>query len=376
MHNMKAPHPNCLLPTLTRPHLYYLLPILVCLTLSCTTPRTKFPAIRDFSPSLQPALISAVATSVAGYDTGATYIRHHATDSELALLSRCEHPILRAIALREMTKRPSFDHQKIMLQHLDDTAIVLVDHGEWGDVFRTVSDQMVEEGRWSTEKDRQLVLDEILEHHDYLRSAYTGLEHVDTPEKYYDHIKVMVTRDRPYDQIEYALYALAKCGKKEDIPQIKEILLANTGMAGAASFDIIAAYPDTSYMEVLKHYFWHGFYRRICRERSIYPAVDFISALGCSKDTASARMLEFILAKQPFMPCLVDTSSLKEAVMNAIWNNPCPAYSRLRRQIKWHFDKQKASDTAGLSFIVPITIDSSLITKKDTVPVGWWYTNR
>jgi len=347
--------------------------LLIGLPLSCSTPRIKSPAIRDFSPALQPALTTAVATSVAGYDSGAKYIREHATDAELVLLGHSEHPILRAIALGEMTRRRSFDHQKIILQNLDDTAIVFVDQGEWGDLPTTVSDQMIEKASWKTSGDRQVVVNEILLHHNYLKSAYTGLRHVDSPGKYYDQLKTMVNRDRPYpDEREYALYALAKCRRKEDIPLIKETLLGYTPWLNSGSFRLMEEFPDTSYMEVLRSFLKRRFYRSICLDHSTTQSILYLGTLGSYKNDSSAAILQSILARKPFMPCTTDTFSLRTALMNAIWLNPCPAYSHLRSQIKWYFDKQARLSDNTLT-IQPI--DSPIIFKDTSSDPFTWYTD-
>jgi len=73
-------------------------------------------AIRDFDPSLRPFLVMAVATGIVGPNEGRNYIDKHATDKELVLLSRSEHPILRAIAFEEMLSRGTFDHFRLVME--------------------------------------------------------------------------------------------------------------------------------------------------------------------------------------------------------------------------------------------------------------------
>lgn len=80
----------------------------------------------------------AVSTGIVGYDSASTFIQKHATNEELTLLGRSEHPILRTVALREMLSRTGFDHFGVIMNHLNDTATVAIDAGEWGIWFRTV----------------------------------------------------------------------------------------------------------------------------------------------------------------------------------------------------------------------------------------------
>ena len=105
-------------------------------------------AIRDFKKTLQPYLTEVVSKGIVGYDTTTYYINLNATDKELRQLSRCEHPVLRAVALRGMLSRPSFNHYEVVMNNLDDTAMVAVDWGEWGLKYFRVSDDMLHESKW------------------------------------------------------------------------------------------------------------------------------------------------------------------------------------------------------------------------------------
>lgn len=352
------PHP-CIMPRI------YLL--LVFLALSCVRRETDPATIRDFRCTLQPGLIAAVTEGHVGRE-GADFISRNATDYELIQLSRCEHPILRAHALAEMTHRPSFDHMKVMLEHLDDTANIFVDNGEWGLEIRTVSDNMIENGQWKTTMDRQKLIDEILRHHNTLRSAYTCLRHVDAPEKYYGSFKEMVTRDRNYAEIEEALYALAKCRKPEDIPLIRDILNRSTAMMTSQSFDLMRDFPDTAYIEVLQIYS-RRMNRLICNNsRRVDVAIDFIKTLGAYRSDSSARLLEELFMRTPLAHCNVDTTSLRYALVDAIHNNPCPSYTRLQRLIRPYWKEPSPSIE-----LPPIPYDPVTdVEKKKPEPIRWW----
>ena len=345
--------------------------LFLLLFLSCKPEDKRLVAIRDFEPSLRPYLVDAAGTGVVGYDTATLYIQKNATDKELVLLSRSEQPILRAIALSAMMDRPSFDHFSVIMDHLDDTAMVALDAGEWGFWRRTVSDYLVERcGKWKTEADRARTIDAILLHHDYLRAAYTALPKVELSAAYYPHIRNMVQRDRDYAEIEYALYALARYKKKEDIQLIKDIIFRNNGWRMTeTSFGLIKDFPDTAYMETLEEYFPRRFYHTICRQGGDVAGV-YIETVGSYKNDSSAAILKAILDQKPFMPCRVDTSILRRTLVHAIWDNPCPAYTALRRNIEGLIRYYNYKDTAGV-----LSIDLPSDTFKDTVvrpePVHW-----
>ena len=59
---------------------------LLCL-LSCTQHPATY-AIRDFPDTLQRWLTRAINTGIVGYDAATVFIRDHASDSEITLLSR------------------------------------------------------------------------------------------------------------------------------------------------------------------------------------------------------------------------------------------------------------------------------------------------
>src|SRR5687767_14634892 len=118
--------------------LILLLPLIFC---SCHN-NTKYPyAINDFREKLQPYLTKMVEKGIVmGSDSG---LQHLATDQELLRLGKSEHPILRAAAFREMLERKSFNHFEVLMEHLDDTALVFTDAGEFGIWDRTVSDDIL-----------------------------------------------------------------------------------------------------------------------------------------------------------------------------------------------------------------------------------------
>lgn len=349
---------------------------------SCGARDARSPAIRDFRSSLQPYLIKAVSTGVFGFDQATVFIEKHATDNELEMLSRSEHPILRAIAFREMQTRPGFDHFALIMNHLDDTATVAEDHGEWGIRFRKISDLIVENGKWKTVDDKNRTIDKIITKHNYLSSAYSIVSRIEKQDKYYPFIKEMAVREslleendrmeRPFEEIESALYALACYQKKEDIPLIQQMFLSNISRMRSQAFELMEAYPDTSYLEVLRKYAKRQLYRLICQERSTTAAEAFIKAIAVYKSDSSARILNTILSRKPFMPCQADTATLQDVLIRSIWANPCPAYSKLREQIKGEAEKRIKWDTESvLGGTLPV-LDFKDTTPAPSEPVRWW----
>jgi hypothetical protein len=317
------------------------------LLFSCGSRHGNSVAIRDFNASLQPFLIKAASTGIVGYDDATQYIEKHATDKELVLLGCSEQPILRAIAFREMLRRPTFDHFQVIMSHLDDTAIVSVDAGEWGSCYRMVSDVVIESAKWKTIGDKDKTVEEVITRHNYLRSAYTILRGVELQkESYYPYIREMASREREFEERELALYALAQYKKRGDVPLIKEILFGNDWRLGSSSFDLMHDFPDTAYWEVLRTYYPRRFYRSICwNHGATSPAVEFIKAVASYQTDSSARILEQILSRQPFIPCAADTFTLRGALIHSIWENKCKAYSKIMEESRETMERIRRQDS-------------------------------
>ena len=132
-------------------------------------------AIRDFGDSLRPYLVTIVSVGIVGYDSATRFVRAHASNEVLQQLSASEHPVLRAMALTAMLDKPGFDPFTVLMTHLDDTAVVTVDIGEFGTRYSTVSDRLISESTWKTQEDKDKTIDAVLTKHNYLNSAYTVL---------------------------------------------------------------------------------------------------------------------------------------------------------------------------------------------------------
>ncbi len=371
-----------------KPFFTFSLPVILLALAGCNHDVRTTYAIRDFSKTLQPYLVSVVSEGVVGHDTATRFIIKHITDEDLKRLSQSEHPVLRTLAFREMQDRPTFDHYNLIMTHLDDTAIVSIDDGEWGIRYRRVSDEVLQHGRWKDTFALKRTIDEVVLKHNYLGSAYGKLTGLERMEVYYPSIKEMSQSERSfcdylYDN-EQAFYALAAYRKKEDIPAIKQFLSSNVSRLSEISFGLMEDYPNETYLDVYEKYYPRSFYRKICRDQKTDDAISFIKSVAMYKNDRSEKILSLILNRKPFMPCTTDTNYLRTELMYTIWNNPCIAYSKIRSQVegpikKYEEDTRRAAakrnrrykDDKIDSFIPEI--DSSYLPKNALKePIWWW----
>jgi len=326
-----------------------LLTTLIVICSSCNSQQDNTYAIKDLRESLQPFLLNIVSKGfVTRHDKTAI---KKITDDELILLSKSENPILRATSLEEMLDRKSFDDFNIVMDHLDDTAIVATDQGEFGIWFKTVTDHIILEAAWETYPSRSKTIEEVLTKHNYLRSAYIILDQLAPQEKYYPYIKDMASRPRQlsdegyelgFDDIEYALYGLAKFKKPNDIKIIKEKLIQHTGKLSDVSFRLMSEFPYTAYLEVLQKYHDIQFYQFSGIRPHGFSGFnadraapeDFIRALVVQQNDESAKLLDTMLTYLPKRKCMPDKENIINKIIMEIWEHPCLAYTTLREKIR------------------------------------------
>lgn len=328
---------------------FLLLTLIVCL-FSCKNEQGKSYAIKDFRKSLQPFLFKIVSEGIVTYHDSSDI--KSITDDELIRLGKSENAILRATALGEMLDRSSFNPFNIVMKHLDDTAIVATDNGEFGIKFETVSDYLIGRAEWETTQARDKTIESVLTKHNYLSSAYNILTKTEVQEKYYPYIKDMATRPRRLDrydgyelafyEIEYALYGLAKFQKKEDVQIIRNKLMKNVWELSDVSFRLMKEFPDTAYLDVLQTYHRRQFYKFSGIRPHGFTGYnadraapeDFIEALVVQQNDRSAKLLDTILTYLPKYACMPDKENIINIVKEQIWQHPCPAYVRLREKVK------------------------------------------
>lgn len=344
----------------------FLFPLWILLFFSCTQGGNRPYAIHDFNKSLQPHLTKIVSEGIVmEFDSA---LRKMATDEELIKLGQSEHPILRTAAFREMLNRKSFDHFDILMNHLDDTALVAIDAGEFGIWFRTVSDDILYEAEWKTQEAKDKTVERVLTRHNYLRSAFFVLPQIQPQEKFYPYVKDMATRPRrltddgyelDFGDIEHALYALAKFGKKEDVQIIKNKMMMYVWRLSEVSLRLIKEFPDTAYADVLEQYHRRRFYQFSGNRPGGFSGFvadkaspeDFIEALVMQQNEKSAQQLEIMLRLLPQQTCMPDKENIMDEVVIQIWEHPCPAYAKLREKIK-----SKAAKALGNRISIPLDL--------------------
>jgi hypothetical protein len=315
--------------------------VLAGLCLSCKNDN-KYPyAIKDFRRDLQPHLTRIVTNGLVMY--GDSALQYMATDQELEQLGRSEHPVLRAMAFREMLQRKSINHYEILMGHLDDTVIVPTVAGEFGIWYRMVSDDILRESEWENQEAKNKTIEQVMTQHNYLHSAAIIIPELDVNERFYPFIKTMAARPRKdnpffpeveFQDIEYALYGLARFRKKEDVALIKKRLMSNLYNLRDVSFVLMKEYPDTAYLDVFQAYFPLAFHDFNCKSRFETPTTEYIESLAVYQNERSAEIMEKILQQLPHLQCRPNSGNYEQMLIQSIWEHPCPAYSRLREKIK------------------------------------------
>lgn len=338
--------------------------ILLCtaLILSCNDSNKYSYAISDFRKPLQSHLHRIVTKGIVKDSDSA--LKHMATDKELVRLALSEHPVLRASAFREMIERKSFNQYDLILNHLDDTAIVSVDRGEFGIPMRMVSDDILLSTLWESRQTRHKIVERVIRNHNYLSAAYSVLSTMEPQDELYPIIKEMVTRPRllsfegyelAFDDIEYAIYGLAKFKRDPDILILKKLMLKNLWRISSTSLEIIEKFPHPDYFEVLEEYHNRIFYRLPAFRNKVNPE-DFIRALVMQKTENAASLLDTMLTRLPRQTCMPNHKGILNDLVLEIWNNPCPAYASLRQRIRPEAEKLSADSVQ----LVPVDeIDSS-----------------
>lgn len=314
--------------------------------------KTKPPyAIKDFSQAIQPYLKEMVRKPIVNENEKAV----DAYDSiiskkELIQLAACEHPVLRAEALLMMARREDENYSDFFMSHLSDTAIIIVEGGEFGYSFKKVSDLLLEKYNWRTEKERNKAVEEVVTNHNYLSSSYKVLLDFGPDEKYYKFIRAMAQRKRRYhNELDYALLALARFKKKDDIPLIKKQMMENTLFLDNLSFWLIKEFPDDSYWEVVRR-FAERYYMSsspVYNDKEYENSAEFVRFLASCKNDSAANILNDLIndADKKFHLYTEVAVSAKKELYYAIWENKCKAYAELIPRIQPYINEQEKRRT-------------------------------
>ena len=137
----------------------------------------------------------------------------------------------------------------------------------------------------------------------------------------------------------------------------------------------MAEFPDTAYFDVLQTYHRRQFYKFSGTRPHGFTGYaadraapeDFIKALVVQQTDKSARLLDTMLHRLPLQTCMPDKDYILDNLITAIWEQPCPAYAKLREKIK-----PKAEEL--LKGQISIPMDSSYQTQVDTTERKFrWY---
>ncbi|NOT94119.1 hypothetical protein [Ferruginibacter sp.] len=296
------------------------LTVLFALLSGCNTYKTKYPySLDDFRPELRKHLEKVVEMGIAGAYYSKEF-NEQCSIADLKKLLKCEHPLIRAEAFSLLINKDTSNIKELLLSSLDDTAIISVDHGEWGIPTMYCADYYYNQVSDMKRSKMPEMLNILFEKHPYLNITFAKLGTADSlPEKYHDAIKQMAVNvinqrggnGAPYITYEYEkpndiLFALSKYKSKNDIVFIKDHLY----YAKDNSWKIISNNPDSTYFGFVEEYYDRlkgakksspeslqiAFFRQ---DRGKYYE-DFLITLAKFKNKESAEMFSEILKERIF----------------------------------------------------------------------------
>jgi hypothetical protein len=272
------------------------------------------------------------------------------TDQDLLRLTNSESPLLRAVALDELKRRQGTGFGKIGINHLDDTAFVLHDHGEFGLGFETVTDVALELSKWPDSLSRLELLKRLLEQPYKHRSVYIALRNLDSISSFYPVIRQMAfqsTRDvdgyeKRFEERENALYALARFRRIGDANRIIDEIAKNPGLISNTSLNLLKDFPDTCFLDFIEYYHRRFFYRIINNQTDgfsgyQYDKVDaesFIEAVAAQHNQRGARILDTMMQWLPKIKCSRNLDYVIGEVEDAIGQQDVEAFAWLRRKYR------------------------------------------
>ena len=351
----------------------------------CDNYKTKYPySIAHFRTELRPYLEKIVEAG--GHCDERKfpiyqYLSENASVKELQQLTLSEHPLLRATAFRILCnmggrgkeviyatdlndsaynnalRKNSDLTDNLLLEHLDDTAIITYCAGEWGDRPIYVSDYYLDQSEGKTKIIDSLLEDEVIKKHNYLNHAYEFIKYLKKKkENYYTIIKAMVIRDNAWTKDEqYQILAeLSEYKKPEDVALIAHKLPHFNKWNSHNSFFIIERNPDTAYFKFLKNFYLMFKNTRINKEFAIPynnsldfqdKYLSFLSALAAYKNQQCLDILIEILDKKIYPEVQFSYDELKWRIYNTLKEYECPLYNKLIVSLKTKALEYKKNNT-------------------------------
>ena len=330
--------------------------VLIILLAGCKTYQTKYPySLSDFDPKLRTHLEKIIKNGgLCDYDYSYEqdlpdyydYLTKETSAKDLYRLINCEHPVLRAYAFNCLVEREDTAINHILLDHLDDTAIITRCMGEFGEDYIYVSDYFISQSNRNSKILKEHLANKVITNHTYLSYAYFFVADLETPEeKYYSIIKQMAKEPggiRATERETIAIRALSKYNKVEDIPFIAEKLSPNWTLSEYnqdSCFSIIAHNPDTAYFKIIERY-----YRMIARPQgreelqntfvSHYFKLEskygsFIDALISFKNKKSSAITDTILQRKLYPFYFSRGEDYRYLIYSLLKKNECPEYKKL-----------------------------------------------
>lgn len=219
--------------------------------------------ISDFKPNLRGHIQRIIDKGHLPYTTDSltmSFLEDSCTKDELISLLNFESPLVRVVAFRAIVNRNEPDYFPILLSHLDDTVKV-----EWWYFDDAANDFMVSDLMIrKVESDKKLsrlqkdsLIDVVLTHHQYLKTAEWMINDIEPKDKYYSNIRSMAQRKLNDCHDLSNTYALAKYKKQEDIPLIKKNFseFSDNPFCNNNYFMAFEVFPDTAFFPYLVKYF-------------------------------------------------------------------------------------------------------------------------
>jgi hypothetical protein len=356
----------------------------------------------DFTPAQRVVLIGALSTGVVNRLDRASDALF--SDPELIKLSKIEIPSLRAVAFLQMFQRQHMDHFSLLMDHLEDTAFIVHDHGHYGFRFEAVTEMILDEAEWPSTFLRDSTFRALMKLPFKYLPTYDGVEAIRSDPQYYDSIKQMIIAPRIVSGgfhmktevlKEKAMYGLAKYRVPTDVAFLKLEMLKNYWNLKATAFRLMRDFPDTAYLDVLEQYHRRGFYRTLNYQKDGFTgykyedvdAEDFVRAVGAHHHKRAAIIIDSIMQRIPRFKYIDDPNYLKSIVVSTFLNSEVPAFQYLKRKYSKAVAEAKAQQLNSVEImrVIDSTVSSIVdsvgnnFTPSDEVPakprITWyrWY---
>lgn len=329
---------------------------------SCNTYQTKYPySLKDFRPELRSHLENIIINGgmCGSFDDendntvinlAYRFLLNKADDMELQKLVSSEHPLLRAYAFNILCIKKSDKINKLLLSHLDDTAMVTYCAGEFGPLNTTVADYFIEESRGKTALPKTDLIGTVITEHPYLVHAATFFTYETVPnDKYYTILKKIIQNKYPlhYNYQNQLITRLSKFKQEADTAIIKSELKKRWKNEDD-KYILIEDNPSPAFFFMIEKFFSRLLglhYRKLLqleyiKNEQLEGALrSFISAAASYRSKRSAEILGEVLHKKLF-PVNYNTHNRQldfwfhYTLFQALERYDCSFYKELKKEIE------------------------------------------